>query len=359
MPAMSVRVLHVLPHRGGGAERYVEMLERLPGYEHERFALSSGRSPAAGLGSVPFRWPALALKARSADLIHTHGDVASGLTVPLARRLPAVMTTHGLHMLRRATGPARAIMASRLRAAATASRVVICTSENEREQLSTIVRSRDAPKLRVIHNGVDPSAAIGASERAAIRAELGLDDDVALALFVGQLEPRKAPLLAAQAVVRVREAGMRIVLIVAGNGPQARELGALAGDAVKPLGYRHDVRQLLAAADIFVAPAEREGMSFALLEAMAGGLVIVASDGPGNPDALGDAGLLFSSGNEDALVDHLIALADDADLRAELGKKARKRALEQFGSERFLAATADAYRDALKEPAPSAGVASA
>src|SRR5947209_20616352 len=72
-----VRVLHVLPHRGGGGEVYVDMLERLAGYTHERVYLSSGRSPASGLVSIPGGLLTAAARARAAaDLLHPHGDVA-------------------------------------------------------------------------------------------------------------------------------------------------------------------------------------------------------------------------------------------------------------------------------------------
>ncbi len=105
-----VRILHVLPHPGGGAETYIGMLERLPGFTHQRFYLSSGRSPARALTSIPARWPRLAARVRATDLVHTHGDVASTIALPLVRERPAVVTTHGLHLVRRAQGPAHPVM---------------------------------------------------------------------------------------------------------------------------------------------------------------------------------------------------------------------------------------------------------
>ena len=92
---MPARVLHVLPHRGGGAESYIDMLERAPGFVHERFYLSSGRTPAEALASVPFRWPRLAARLRAVDLVHCHGDAASTISLPLLavrRRLSSQRT---------------------------------------------------------------------------------------------------------------------------------------------------------------------------------------------------------------------------------------------------------------------------
>src|SRR5437588_1145526 len=99
-----MRVLHVLPHQGGGAETYIDMLERLPDLEHRRFFLSSGRTPSSAVFSVPLRWPRLAGAARAADVIHCHGDVASVITLPILRMRPATITSQGLHLLRRVEG---------------------------------------------------------------------------------------------------------------------------------------------------------------------------------------------------------------------------------------------------------------
>jgi glycosyltransferase involved in cell wall biosynthesis len=224
---------------------------------------------------------------------------------------------------------------------------VICTSAAERDEIEPLIRPEDRAKLSVVYNAIPPPRSLDQTTRASARAELGVGDDMVLGLFVGQLEPRKAPLVAARAAVRTRAADARFTLAMAGDGPEAAALEAYAGDAVKILGYRPDLDRLLSAADVFVAPAEREGMSLALLAAMGRGLAVVASDGPGNPEAVGDAALLFGVGDEAALVRALTELAADPALRESLGARARSRAEEQFGAERFLAATEDLYRRAL------------
>ncbi len=354
----SRHVLHVLPHAGGGAETYLDMLEPMPGFTHERFYLSRDRTPRGALASVPVRWPRLAARLRRADLLHTHGDVATVLALPLLRARPAVMTTHGLHLLRRTAGPQHTALSRALAAAVGAARAVICTSGAERDDLVAVVHSADRPKLTVIFNGIDPPAAPGPHSGPSLRDELGIGAETVLGLFVGQLEPRKAPLTAARAATRARAAGAPFVLAVAGEGPQAASLQALAGDAVKPLGFRSDLERLLSGADVFVAPSEREGMSLAVLAAMAHGLAVVASDGPGNPETVGDTALLFPTGDETALAAAITRLSADPALRRSLGASARSRALDTFGAERFLAATEAVYLRALEPltaPAPAAG----
>jgi glycosyltransferase involved in cell wall biosynthesis len=323
------------------------MLERLAGFQHERFYLSRGRTARSAITSLPARWPRLAARMRSAQLIHAHGDVAAVLALPLMRGRPAVITTHGLHMLRRAVGFRGTLMERAVAATAARCRAVICTSAVERDELAGVIHEPDRGKLRVIHNGVDAPPALDPSVRASIRERLGAGAGTVLGLFIGQLEARKAPLLAARAATRAHAQAPSFTLAVAGDGPQKVELDGLRGDAVSVLGYRTDVETLLGAADVFVQPSEREGMSLALLQAMASGLAVVAADGPGNPEAVGDTGVLFAAGDEDALVSALTALSADAGRRSSLGRAARARAAEQFSAARFLAATEAVYREAL------------
>jgi glycosyltransferase involved in cell wall biosynthesis len=285
--------------------------------------------------------------ARHADLIHTHGDVASVIALPLLRARPAVMTCQGLHMLRRVQGAGRPIMLRGIAAVVQRCGAVICSSQDERDDLARFIRDCDRPKLHVVLNGVDAPAAVDEGARDALRRMLGVGPGTVLGLFVGQLEERKAPLLAARAATRALAAGAPFVLAVAGDGPLAPELQALAGGAVLALGYRSDVSRLLAAADVYVHPSEREGMSFALIEAMSHGLAVVAADSSSNPEAVGDAGVLFAPGDPEAMAAALVSLSSDRALRATLGAKAAARARDQFSTAAFLARTEPAYQQAL------------
>ena len=140
------------------------------------------------------------------------------------------------------------------------------------------------------------------------------------------------------------------MLALAGAGSQAEQLEPFPADAVRALGYRADVPLLLGAADVFVQPSEREGMSFALLEAMARSLPVIAADSPGAPEVIGDAGRLFATGQESALVERLQEVSDDPALRASLGARAKARALHEFSAASFRAATGEVYTQARRRP---------
>jgi len=332
--------VHVLPHRGGGAETYIAAVERGLGdaWRHERFALSAGRTPGAAVRSLPTRYPALWRAVRGADVVHVHGDMASVLALPVLGRRPTLMTTHGLHFLRRSEGAQGRAFGAALRSALGRCTRVLCTSRAERDELAAI--APDAP-LAVVHNAVPPHVPV---PRDRARTELGLPEDAVVVVFAGQLEERKRPLPAARAALA---AGPHVVLLVAGEGPQEPELRALAGERVRLLGQVPDLGPLFAAADVYLAPADREGLSYALLEAMGAGLAIISSDTAGSDEAVGDAGVLVASGDETALARELAALAGDAERRAKLGAAARERARTEFADDAFAATMRGVYSAAL------------
>jgi glycosyltransferase involved in cell wall biosynthesis len=344
------RVLHVLPHRGGGAETYIDLLEGMEGYVHERAALSATREPLRSLPSIVRRWPGVAREARRADLVHAHGDVASSLALPLLRSRPSVVTTHGLHFLRRAGGPRASAARTAMRAVVGAAAQTVCTSTAERDELVALLGPAVADRLVVVHNGVALPPETGAEARRAARAALDVAGDDVVALYLGRLEERKEPLVAVEAAGRARERGAPVLLLVAGEGPLAGEVAARSGPAVRPLGQRADPDRLLAAADVLLLPSAREGLAMAALEAMAHGVATVVSDGPGNPEAVGDAGVVAPVGDIEAWTGVLVRLAADPDERARLGAAARARVAHEFSVERFLSGIAHAYDAALGTP---------
>jgi len=343
-------VLHVLPHRGGGGETYISLLEGMEGFSHERAYLAAARSAGAGGRSIPARWPGIARRARRADLVHLHGDVAAALGSPAVLGRPAVWTTHGLHFLRRATGVTGAAARAAVRVSIGATARTICTSEAERLELAGLVGARLGPRLLTVHNGIELPPPPADAERAAARSALGLQEGELAVLFLGELEPRKAPLVAIEAVEQARASGARVVLLVAGDGPLADEVGARAGKAVRPLGFRDDAPALLAGADVLVMPSEREGLSFAVLEAMGRGLALVVSDGPGNAEAVGDTGIVVPVGDVGALAGALADLAARPEERRRLGEAARERVAGELSAQRFVAGVAGAYATALGSP---------
>jgi glycosyltransferase involved in cell wall biosynthesis len=182
-----------------------------------------------------------------------------------------------------------------------------------------------AERIAVIPNGVDVNG-LGC------RCDYGLTSPL-VAVFVGRLHPQKGldVLIAAFAeVVRSRPGiGWRLWLL--GDGPSRPELETMAqqmgvAQDVKFWGQVDNVSTLLDRADIFVLPSRAEGMSNALLEAMAHGLPCVATRISGNTDLIqhGENGLLVQPESETALAEAMLNLADDEMLRRRVGRAARE-----------------------------------
>ncbi len=190
---------------------------------------------------------------------------------------------------------------------------------------------------RRIPNGVDLEKyhPAEATKRTAVRRGLGVDGDRVVAVYAGRLTAQKRVdlLLQAWAALPSRHRPQPLLLVL-GDGPQAAELAGLAqalgiSGAVRFLGTVAEVAPFLRAADLFVLPSRAEGMSNALLEAMACGLPVVASDVGAARDLLGqeEGGRLVPPGDVDALTVALETIAGDPDLRRKLGGAARERAM--------------------------------
>jgi glycosyltransferase involved in cell wall biosynthesis len=162
--------------------------------------------------------------------------------------------------------------------------------------------------------------------------------------MVSALDEHKGALTAARAARRV---SAPLVLAFAGEGPQRSQFESEGRESVVLLGHQADIRRVLAAADFFVLPSQREGLSFALLEAMAHGLAPVVSDAAGNVEAVGDAGVVVPFGDVEGLASAFARLAADGSGRRSIGLRARERVAAHFRVEEMRRLTRDVYDAAI------------
>ena len=170
-------------------------------------------------------------------------------------------------------------------------------------------------------------------------------------VYVGRLHEQKGLDVLLRALTRLRSTPQPAVNLV-GTGPFEDKLRALAqrlgvAGAVEFTGTTESVMSVLREADLFVLPSRAEGLSNALLEAMAAGLPVVASAIPGNRDVIdpGTNGLLFDSEDPEALADALQRLLADGGLRRRLGREARKTVEERFALETVAARYRELYAE--------------
>ena len=331
-------VLHVLPHPGGGGEEYVRLLEAMEGFRFERVYLTHAMSPREAVMNVP----AVARRVRGFDLVQVHGDSAAIVCLPVLRTRPSVLTTHGLSLLRRSSGLRGRLVGRAMGAAVASSAATVCNSPAEHDELSAVTRAAD--KLHLIPNGVEIPGDLPAHDRDAYRRLLGLEPSDFAVVWAGALQPSKDPMTFARAI---SEAGPPVVGLVAGEGPMRTELERTPSGNLRILGYRDDLDRVLRASDACVMTSEREGSSLVILEAMARRLPVVVSDGAGNPEAVGEDGIVTPFGDARAVADALRRLVASPELRRDLGERGRGRVERLHDARRMVAATRAVYEGAI------------
>lgn len=160
-------------------------------------------------------------------------------------------------------------------------------------------------------------------------------------ISVGRLEPVKGYDVLLKAVAALKHAGHRVALSLVGDGGMMGELKRLSQELaltneVEFRGYRSDVPSELAAADVFVVTSHREGMSNALLEAMAAELPVIATRVGGNVEVVGEAGWLITPDDSDAVVKAVEQVLADPDQALEMGRRGRQRVADMFSIERTV-----------------------
>ena len=209
-----------------------------------------------------------------------------------------------------------------------------------------------AEKFVVIPNGIRPAPASAAS-REQVLAELGLPPASRLIGAIGRLWPQKRlqDVIFALDLIRVLRKDMHLLVI--GDGPQRAQLERFARlitchEHVHFLGLRHDVPRLLPHLDLVWHASGYEGLPNAVMEAMAAGIPVVATDISGNRDLVvsGETGYLVPLGDRAALARWGYKLLEDPALRERLGRAAQQR-IATFTVERMVAAHAALYREIL------------
>ena len=268
------------------------------------------------------------LREQRLDVLHSH-ELTMSVLGALATRVVGcrhVMTMHGGSYY---SAELRRLMA--LRVAAGLSDHTVAVSKSLRSILGDTLRL-SSHAMAVVHNGVTVRTGSGD----VIRSELGVAPGEILVVAVGNLYPVKGHAVLVDALSMV-PCDARPVVAVAGTGSEEARLRDRirtrgVENHVRLLGYRSDVPDLLAAADVYVMPSLSEGLPMAMIEAMLAGRPVLASDVGGIPELIPSAefGVLVPPGDPTALKDALIRLAAAPELRARLGEAARRRAAAEF-----------------------------
>ncbi len=366
------RILHVVNALdGGGMERTLLAVVGATLHGRLEHAICTLRGPGPLADRVPPSVPLLCLRARDRsratslrlarviaryrpDLVHARSWGVWTDTVLANAVMGARPLLLGFHGLDAKPGFSRS---DRCRAYVMRrwSRRFACVSHAGRDQLHREL-GIPADRIAVIPNGVDTRrfAPPSRESRAERRAAMGFPPCALVAGTVGNLTPVKDHATMLRAVRFCRDAGVDLRLIIAGEGAlrdelehQATDLGI--GASVRFAGPCGDVPALLGAMDLYVCSSRSEGMSNAILEAMAVGLPIVATAVGDNARLIdnGKAGELVAPADAQALGGAMVRLARCESRRAALGSAARARAAEQYPFARCVQRHLDLYHSLI------------
>jgi glycosyltransferase involved in cell wall biosynthesis len=305
--------------------------------------------PTDRLGPLtPIRLARL-IRRRGVRLVHSHGKGA-GVHARLAARLagvPAVHTFHGIHYERYSVVRRATYLALERRLSACTRVVVNVSRAQEREGLALGLFTPG--QSRVVVNGVDVAGLVAvALARDVARANLGLDPAATVVGSAARFDEVKRLDLLVEAVAAVPA----LTLSLIGDGDEAAHLRerAVALGAAARVSFAGEIAsaaRLFPAFDVFAAPSRKEGLPLAIVEAMALGLPVVASDIPAHREVLGEDSRGLVAGTAAALAERLAALAADPTLRARLGAENQARARSEFGVGGMLAGLEGVYREVL------------
>ena len=377
---MSVRILHVVgDSKFGGASHGILRLARFwrsLGWEAELLTTDPMMLAAAaksGVTTVPLDviWREIRpirdlvglfrlyryLQAHPYTLIHTHTTKA-GFIGRVAARMAScptiVHTAHGFAFHEESSTAKIAFYTMFERLASYCCDCVVAVSRFHRDW-GIRLGMCPSKKWMVITNGIPQPDAVSQDEIAATRESWGVEPGTLVILNHGRVVTEKGleDLVAAAHLLKHR-LGRPFLVVFAGEGALRGELERMADalgvqNQVRFLGFRSDVTNLLAAADIVALPSLREGLSIALLEAMAMARPIIATTIGSNREVSreGEAALLIPPNAADSLADAIERLARDPDEALRLAKRAGEIYHEEYRIDRMMAGYHQLYLDLL------------
>ena len=214
----------------------------------------------------------------------------------------------------------------------------ICVSEGVKKHIKKYLKINQT-KLFMIPNGISVKSLFALSLKSIKKP--------ACLIIAGRLEHVKGQDIIIRALALIPN-NLCKVLLIAGEGSRGRQLERLAarlgvGERVKFLGARNDIPSLLAQADIYIAPSRSEGLPVAVLEAMASGLPVIASNITGHREVLSKTGEFFPAEDYKALAQKIIMIINNLEKSLQKAVENRARVAEYYTFDKMVKAYSDLY----------------
>ena len=292
-------------------------VHNLQAYERGAGSLSQGMKLLRGLWRL---WGLLVRERFDVVETFTHDSNLLGLPLAWLARVPVRIATHRGKI--EAFPKWRQVLHNLLINFQIAHTLIAVSEQTRKQAMHEGVREN---RITVIPNGVQPLDTSSVN-RAAVRRDLGLNENDIFLLSVGRLTYQKGHEFLVPAMSTVVDRFPNAKAGICGDGPLRAQLETQImqtglSDHVRLLGAWEDISPLLASAEIFVLPSRWEGLSRALMEAMAAGLPVIAAEVDGIKDLITDGvnGLLVASEDAGMLGNSILQLIADADMRMKLG----------------------------------------
>ena len=291
------------------------------------------------------------------DIVHTHtskGGFVGRLAARLANVPVIVHTAHGFAFHERSPRSTRFFYSALERIAARWCDRIVSVSEFHRRWALELGICK-SPEILAIPNGIAalPNPTVSAAQ---LRRQLGATDRDMVILSMARLAPDKGLEYLITAATLLLRSERQFRIVIAGDGPVRARLEELAlnlgvADRVNFLGFREDVSDLLAACDLVVLPSLREGLSIALLEAMAAGKPIIATSIGSHRELASQAEIarLVPPADAPALCEAILQVWRDPTLRTRLGATARTLFESYYSEDRMLNSYKQLYFDLVRD----------
>ena len=286
--------------------------------ETDIFELQCSRSPFSAGNCATVRQLRHIVGEGNYDIVHCHTPIAAACTRLACRQLrkkmkcKVVYTAHGFHFYE---GAPLLNWAIYYPVEKLCSRWTDCLITINKEDYARAIKEMHASSVKYVPGvGVDidifSPKRLSVQGRRNLRADLGADDDTFVMLSVGELNENKNHSMVLEAMSEADFGNRKVLYLIAGKGSQADNLIAIgdglpANQELKLLGYRNDVADLYAAADLFVFPSIREGLPVSAMEALASGTDTLCSENRGSRDLLPSKELFYS--NDSKMLAHMLS----------------------------------------------------
>ena len=293
------------------------------------------------------------LRQEQIEIIHAHGSRAASNMIWPARKLhlPLVYTVHGWSFHDDQVKLIRILRQLSEKLICSLACQVICVSQSNAD---TGRESFGLKNVVVVENGINLVKFNPDGQFNNLRELFGFTPDDFVVGFIARCTKQKAPLDFLEAVRLAHENNPRVKGLFVGEGDMDAEVDAFIADHqmsdyVYRSKFRTDVPDLLHCIDVYCLPSLWEGLSIALLEAMAMGKPIVATPTDGTKEVITheDNGLLIPFCQAQALADALTRLFQDPELRKQCGIHARALVAQRFSAQRVSDVVAEIYQQPI------------